>query len=429
MALNVLLSGVVAGTLSTDAHGHPTFQYDRGWLDTPGAYPLSLSLPLLGTRFAHEDVSAFLWGLLPDNEELLQRWGSYFQVSPRNPAALLAHVGEDCAGAVQFVRDDRLIAIQSGIDDAVVNLSDAELSERLSALRKTRGVGMISDEVGQFSLAGAQSKIALMQRADGGWAIPRGRVPTTHILKPPSGDYDGFVENEIFCLRLARHFGLAAAHVEKVTAGTESAISVERYDRVLGQDRWLRVHQEDFCQSLAITPHLKYQSHGGPGPAEIAGVLWKHSSQPQADVDALMRALVFNYLIGGTDAHAKNYSVLFGADGNVRLAPLYDISSALPYPGLQQRKIKMAMKIGSHYRWWDIRLQDWQSTAVSMNLDPSATLHMLATMAARLPGEAHKVNLQLRAEGLGHAVVDRLVQELHLASARLLAKFKVSPDA
>lgn len=424
MALNVLLSGRVAGKLETDAFGNPRFSYSPEWRETADAYPISLSLPLLQPRFDHEKVASVLWGLLPDNENLLQRWGTHFHVSPRNPVALLSHVGEDCAGAVQFVSDDRLADVLGGADDGTIDLADKDVEERLAGLRQTHGVGRHTDEVGHFSLAGAQSKIALMRKHGGGWAIPSGRTPTTHILKPPGGEYDGFVENEIFCLRLARNLGMPAAHAEKITVGAESAICVERYDREQLGGTWHRLHQEDFCQALSVMPHLKYQNQGGPGPADLANVLWEHSSQPRADVETLMKALIFNYLIGGTDAHAKNYSLLFGAGGAIRLAPLYDISSAFPYPSLQKRKIKMAMKIGSHYRWWDIRLEDWQATASSMRLDKVEVLHRLVEMATELPPAASNLLATFEDEGMGHPVLERLVDEIHTSCARLINKFQ-----
>jgi serine/threonine-protein kinase HipA len=367
-----------------------------------------------------------LWGLLPDNENLLQRWGSRFHVSPRNPVALLSHVGEDCAGAVQFVSDDRLEDVLSGRDDQIEALDNEELATRLQRLRQDNGIARTVDDVGQFSLAGAQSKIALLRLDDGSWAIPAGRIPTTHILKPPGGDYEGFVENEMFCLRLARAIGLPAAEVEKISIGTETAICVHRYDRVQIQGDLHRVHQEDFCQALGVMPQIKYQSQGGPGPAQLAKVLWDHSSQPHTDVGTLFQALVFNYLIGGTDAHAKNYSLLFGAGGNVRLAPLYDISSALPYPHLQKRKIKMAMKIGSHYRLWDIRPEDWQATASVIRLDPAQAQLTLEAMCLALPDTAKQVQQQLLGEGIAHPVLDLLVQEIELSCARCMAKLQAA---
>ena len=155
-------------------------------------------------------------------------------------------------------------------------------------------------------------------------------------------------------------------------------------------------------------------------------MLWEHSSKPRADVERLLQALQFNYLIGGTDAHAKNYSLLIGAQGNVRLAPLYDISSALPYAHLQQRKIKMAMKIGSHYRWWDVRLADWEATADGMTLDPQKALSGLFDMATQLPGIARALLAELQAEGMRHPVLERLVDGISASCQRCLRQFEQS---
>lgn len=424
MALTLLLSGRIAGWLEADGDGNPGLRYADAWLDTAGAYPVSLSLPLTQRDFPPQTVSAVLWGLLPDNESLLQRWGSRFHVSPRNPAALLAHVGEDCAGAVQFVNENRLESVLTGAGDRIEPLSDDELADRLRRLRQDNGMARNVDDVGQFSLAGAQSKIALLRQDDGSWAIPAGRIPTTHILKPPGSDYDGFVENEMFCLRLAQALGLPAATVEKIDIGGETAICVSRYDRTRMNGNPVRVHQEDFCQALGVMPQVKYQSQGGPGPADLAGVLWSHSSRPLNDVVTLFQALAFNYLIGGTDAHAKNYSLLFGAGGNVRLAPFYDISSALPYPQLQKRNIKMAMKIGSHYRWWDIRPEDWQATAINLRLEPTWALGALAVMCQLLPDAAQSVQKQLQDEAIIHPVINQLLHEIRLSCQRCLAKLQ-----
>lgn len=425
MTLHVLMHGKPMGQLASDTNGHPRFSYDIRWRDTPGAFPLSISLPLALHAHASDTVAAVTWGLLPDNDNTLRRWATRFHVSPRNPVALLAHVGEDCAGAAQFVSEERLQAVMSGAADGIELLSDTQVAERLAQVRRDVGAGRWLGDIGQFSLAGAQAKIALL-KLDDGWAIPSGRIPTTHILKPPGGDYDGFVENEMFCLRLARAVGLPAAWSERLELGGESAICVERYDRLHTDAGWQRVHQEDFCQALGVMPQVKYQNQGGPGAADLARVLWNHASQPRADVETLFKALIFNYLIGGTDAHAKNYSLLFGNAGSVRLAPLYDISSALPYPQLQKRKLKLAMKIGSHYRWWDIRLDDWRSTAIDMRLDADDALRTLATMCLQLPELAEQQHLQLLGEGIDHPVLASLVEEIHASCLRCLRQFDAS---
>ena len=124
-------------------------------------------------------------------------------------------------------------------------------------------------------------------------------------------------------------------------------IVVERYDRQ--RDGTMRIHQEDMCQALGYHPTAKYQSDGGPAPSDIVKRIRQVSTSATEDVERFILALGFNWLIVGTDAHAKNYSLLI-ADNVIRLAPLYDIASALPYSDVHVRKRKLAMKIGSSYR-------------------------------------------------------------------------------
>lgn len=422
MMLHVLMQGRQMGRLTMDGHGQPQFAYEADWVALPDAFPLSLSLPLHRDTHASATVAAVIWGLLPDNDNTLHGWGARFHVSPRNPVALLAHVGEDCAGAVQFVTSERLSEVLSGDADGIEPLTDEEVASRLAQVRHDVGTGHWLGDIGHFSLAGAQAKIALL-RLDDGWAVPSGRIPTTHILKPPGTDYSGFVENEMFCLRLARAMGMPTAQSDRLALGDETAISVERYDRVRTDAGWARVHQEDFCQALGVMPQIKYQNQGGPGAEALARVLWDNASQPRRDVEMLFRALVFNYLIGGTDAHAKNYSLLFGGSGEVRLAPLYDISSALPYPQLQKRKLKLAMKVGSHYRWWDITLNDWRATATAMRLDVDEALTVIASMCLHLPSIAEQQRDLMVSEGIDHSVLDQLLAEISSSCQRCLRQF------
>ena len=130
MSLHVLMSGQPIGELQSNRHGQPELVYRTDWREATGASPLSLSLPLARSTHPTDVVSAVLWGLLPDNENTLQRWGSRFHVSPRNPVALLAHVGEDCAGAVQFVTEERLQTVLSGESDGIELLTDHEAAKR-----------------------------------------------------------------------------------------------------------------------------------------------------------------------------------------------------------------------------------------------------------------------------------------------------------
>ena len=200
-----------------------------------------------------------------------------FQVSARNVFALISHVGEDCAGAVTFVTPDRLEILRSGADDKVEWLDETAIAKRLQTLREDHAAWRLPRDTGQFSLAGTQPKTALLLQK-GKWGIPSGSIPTTHILKPPTGHFDGHAENEHICLMLARNLGLPVADTKVMRFGKEIAIVIERYDRQFIGNEIVRVHQEDVCQALGILPTRKYQNDGGPTPANVIELLRTYST-------------------------------------------------------------------------------------------------------------------------------------------------------
>ena len=346
--LVALLDGKEVGRVHRDARGRLTFVYEDEWRNAADAYPLSLSMPLGAKEHGRSVIEAFLWGLLPDNERVLDRWAAKFQVSARNAFALISHVGEDCAGAVQFVTPDRLETIRRGKEDKVDWLDESDIAIRLKALREDHAAWRLPRDTGQFSLAGAQPKTALLLK-NGRWGVPSGRLPTTHILKPPTGHFDGHAENEHICLMLARSLRLPAAQSKVMRFKEEIAIVIERYDRQHKGNDIVRVHQEDICQALGTMPTKKYQNEGGPSATNIVELLRNYSTDREDDLDTFVAALGFNWLIAGTDAHAKNFSLLLGAR-RVRLAPLYDVASILPYDEFDMHKVKLAMKIGGEYK-------------------------------------------------------------------------------
>ncbi|MFW6292410.1 MAG: HipA domain-containing protein [Spirochaetota bacterium] len=258
------------------------------------------------------------------------------------------------------------------------------MSKELVALLGDREVGRLTrlpGDAGQFSLAGAQPKTALL--FDGArWGVPSGRLPTTHILKPPSGDLDGHPENEHFCQTLARRVGLAAAHSRILRFREETAIVVERYDRYRAGSSWERVHQEDACQALGVLPQRTYENEGGPGTADLAQLIAEHSSRSAEDGAAFADALAFSWIIAGTDAHAKNYSLLLAGGGQVRLAPLYDLASALPYPELDPQRLKLAMKIGAEYRLRRIGRAESAGAATRLRRDERGLIDRVRELAA-----------------------------------------------
>lgn len=408
--LVALLDGKDAGRVHNDARGRLTFVYSDDWRQAADAYPLSLSMPLAAREHGHSVTAAYLWGLLPDNEQVLARWAAKFQVSARNVFALISHVGEDCAGAVQFVTPDRLYVIRRGTEDKVEWLDEADIAKRLQTLRQDHAAWRLPRDTGQFSLAGAQPKTALLLQNDR-WGIPSGRIPTTHILKPPTGHFDGHAENEHICLGLARSLGLPAAQSKVMRFGEEVAIIIERYDRQYRGNNILRVHQEDACQALGIMPTRKYQNEGGPGPVNIVELLRTYSTDRQTDVDTFAAALGLNWLIAGSDAHAKNFSLLLSGP-HVRFAPLYDVASILPYDEFDLRKVKLAMNVGGEYKLSQIGLRQWQKFAREARIDADKLIETLIAMSKQLPDEANAAQARAREEGLAKAIVERLVTQL-----------------
>jgi serine/threonine-protein kinase HipA len=468
--LLALLDGREVGVVRQE-RGRLSFTYAESWRRAPGAYPLSLSMPLAAVEHPHTAIEPFIWGLLPDNEFVLSRWAKQFHVSPRNAFALISHVGEDCAGAVQLVAPERSDELTKAAPAETAWLTEADVAARLRALQADVSAWRAPRDTGQFSLAGAQPKTALLfdgQR----WGVPSGRTPTTHILKPPTGGFDGHAENEHLCLRLAQALGLPTAHSEVRRFEDVAAIVVERYDRVnmleplekmakmhaenLSKRNFIaaldvesaskmetmraqfrttpvyRVHQEDTCQALRIHPSLKYQNDGGPGPKLIVELIRSHVTEgrqsgkytnvnaPEIDTQTFVSALIFNWLIGGTDAHAKNYSILIGGSV-VRLAPLYDVASIFAYSDIDPRKAKLAMKIGDKYRIHDINFSDWRKLAASIRVDGDALIDRIRGMARELPDRLSEEIKEMSKDGLNHKIIDILAKLLPERAARIAA--------
>ncbi len=414
--LIAILEGREMGRVARGERGRLSFTYAENWRAAADAYPLSISMPLALAEHGHTKIDPFLWGLLPDNERVLDSWGRKFQVSPRNAFGLIANVGEDCAGAVQFVRPERLDAILSQTPPEIEWLDDAAIAERLRALRADHSAWRSPRDTGQFSLAGAQPKTALLLE-NGRWGVPSGRVPTTHILKPPTGEFDGHAENEHFCLELARKLGLPVADSRIMHFQDEIAIVIERYDRVRTAAGLRRVHQEDMCQALGIPPTRKYQNEGGPGIRDIFQLLQTYSTSPVVDNDTFIDSVAFNWLIAGTDAHAKNYALLIGAEARVRLAPLYDLASVLPYADIDIERVTLSMKLGGEYRLRNIRLRNWHKLAEELRLDPDRLIQRASDFARQLVDHVPEISNRMVGEGITHPIIARLSDQLTARAA------------
>lgn len=390
--LRVYQNDRLVGHLLKERSGAIEFRYDRQWLERSRAFPVSLSLPLREEPWRGEPVVAVFENLLPDSDDLRKRVAEKVGAAGADAYSLLAAIGRDCIGALQFIAGD---AAPEGASTLSGEPVDDEAIERLLKSLAQAPLGLSRDDDFRISIAGAQEKTALLW-LDGQWLKPHGTTPTTHLFKPqigklPNGiDLSNSVENEFYCLQLLRHLGLPVNHAEIATFGQTKVLVVERFDRVWSNGRLIRLPQEDCCQALSVPPARKYQSHGGPGIREIAELL-KGADSPADDHRTLLRAQVVFWLIGAADGHAKNFSVFLHPGGGYALTPLYDVLSAQPSLDARQierKKMKLAMSVGNnnHYRIDEIQTRHFFQTGEAAGLPPSLVRGAVEDIAARMEG-------------------------------------------
>ena len=364
--LVVFIEGRPAGEITAADGGRAAvFRYGRDYLAGGRSTPLSLSAPL---GSGEHDVTRWIDGLLPDSVQVRRRWADRAGARSAGAMDLLGTpIGLDCAGAVQFCRpgdEESRSRRSSGLEPQ----GDREVAEWIRRVRRDwsdwSGVGAS----GRFSLAGAQPKCAL--HWDGRrWCVPHGDTPTTHILKPGMGSHTDAEVVEHVCMTAARSLGIDAALTDLARFESERALVVTRFDRVRSGGGLHRRHNEDLCQALGLSPAQKYQLEGGPTPHDVGELLFHEASDSRDARRRFCDALVFNWAIAATDAHAKNYSlVLDGPD--VYLAPLYDVISFLPYASGDPEEISTAMAAGDDRTWRaSSRPSAWAAAAGALRLD------------------------------------------------------------
>ena len=412
--LIVLLQGQVAGVVRPGrASASYVFTYDDGWRDDPSAFPLSLSLPLASQVHDGPRVRYYLRGLLPDAEARLNAIAHQYRVAPDDPFALLAHIGEDCPGAVQFARPERIAELQGEGQGHVDWLDDHEVADLLRELR-TSNQDRPAVHIGQFSLPGALAKVALTWNPrTRRWGRPSGRAATTHIIKPPLAGMRYHNENEHLSLELARQTGFAAAASSILRVEDQTAIAVQRYDRERRGNVIHRLHQEDVSQALGVNPRLKYASEGAPGIEDVVTLLRDQSSNGLEDVHRFIRAVAFNWAVGGTDAHPRNYSVLIGARVSVTLAPLYDLASALLLPTrTEAMELPFAMAVAGRTRLGGITRLAWEEQAKRVRLNPERVLAEIGDLLRRIVEAASEVAAAAVSDGIDEKFAARFASRV-----------------
>ena len=399
--LTVWLFAERIGTLSL-VQGRLSFRYSTEWLVQPQARALSVSLPVQTEPFNDQQTRPFFAGLLPEGQ-LRRLIARRIQVSAQNDYALLDQLGGDCAGAVSLLPPEQA-ALQPQSEPDVQWLSSDEAVALLDLLPDRP---MLAGQDGlRLSLAGAQDKLPVV--VDGERiGLPRHGTPSSHILKPAIRSLEDTVINEGFCMALAEAMHLPTAQAQIRRFGGHLSLLVERYDRTIdAQGRRQRLHQEDFCQALGVNPEMKYQNEGGPSLTQCFDLVRRVTRPSAPQVLRLLDAVLFNALIGNHDAHAKNFSLLYDRP-TPRLAPLYDLLSTAVYPSLTSR---MAMKIGSTYRFSEVQNRHWERFAQEAGLNLAQTRQHILAFARALPATARQLQADPGRDFAGHAIVENIVK-------------------
>lgn len=415
--LEVWLFNERAGSL-TLTEDRLNFQYTPGWLSHPHVKALSCSLPLQTEPFDDHQTRPFFAGLLPEGQ-LRHLIAKQFQVSHQNAFALLDHLGGECAGAVTLLRTEQPSPNEK-TDQDVQWLNNQELVAIIDELPHRP---MLAGKDGlRLSLAGAQDKLPVV--FDGTQiGLPRKGAPSSHILKPAIRNLPDTVINEGFCLALAEAMGLKPAKSQIHSLLGRQFLLVERYDRVVREEGLRRLHQEDFCQALGVVPDMKYQNEGGPDLAQCFDLI-RHATRPSAPhTIAMLDYVIFNALIGNHDAHAKNFSLLY-TDTSAVLAPLYDVLSTAVYSNLTP---KMAMKIGSKYKFSEVQARHWEQFAETVGLSKAQAKKRILTLARSMPTIARELQLDPQRGFAGQSMVEQIVTLLEQRCA-LTVKRLTAPD-
>ncbi|MCZ4093602.1 type II toxin-antitoxin system HipA family toxin [Sinorhizobium psoraleae] len=350
--------------------GEWRLNYKPTWEARRSAFPVSLTMPLRSGSVGADRLLPWLANLLPETH--LTEIGQRLKVSPQDIVGLLGHIGRDTAGAFSIGEPRK-----AGLN--LHPVPDEEGLERI--LNELPAKPFLVGERGvSMSLAGVQEKLPVFVDEKGGISIPVDGTPSTHIIKPDTRQLAGSVENEAFCLALARACGLEAADATIGIAGKRRYLLVKRYDRFTDpQGEIRRLHQEDLCQLTGHFPSQKYE-RSSTGRGVTLKMMFGAVSDLVSPAERLklLDAVIFSVLICNSDSHAKNYSILIGAGGSAKMAPLYDLMCAAVYRQVDQ---SLPQAIAGRFLAPDLRRSDWQALAEEVGLSGASTVKRVEELA------------------------------------------------
>jgi serine/threonine-protein kinase HipA len=428
----VWFEGFHVGDVEVGEDGTLSFAYTQAWRATQGAFPLSVTLTLSDRVYPSEVISPWLANLLPEEDQLTLLTRS-LGLDRADALAILNEIGGDTAGALSFgVPSERAAWTYTPLTTFYDTPDpEAALARHFDDLGERPF--LVGEDGVRLSLAGGQKKTALavidpvghpvlrLPQDGDRLAIPRRGAPSTIILKPDNPHLPGIVENETYCLALARAMGLPAAGATILSAENRKAICVLRFDRRIGRDGGLqRVHQEDFAQANGVPPGRKYERGTLPGPG-LEALLKTGRHLSPADALALLDQLIFNILVANTDAHAKNYSLILPVGAGPRLAPIYDVSTVLAWPRVVQT---FAQSIAGKWRKpGDMAARHWDAVAETVGYRPAdvraRVQELVDAMVAARVGVVETVS---ETAGRGRGYVEQTAELIEQNALRIVGR-------
>ncbi len=394
--LDVYFYGKLVGKL-TEKNSHLNFKY------LPDVTtPISINLPLQENSFSDKETRSFFNNLLPE-EGIRDAVARYKQISSNNPFALLKEIGGECAGAVELYPEG---VSREAETSELKPISTKKISE---VLLNQAQIPLLTGEEIRLSLAGAQQKIALCIIPDDSdnYYLPCGEYISTHIIKPQNPYFEDIIYNENFCMRLAGKIGLPTAHSDIREFNGVKAYIVKRFDREnnsLKLSGLERIHQEDFCQALML-PDKKYQKEGGASIKQCYKLIRNADFVRKADtLITYLQTIVFNFIIGNSDAHGKNFSLLH-KKGKYELSPLYDLVSTQVYETLS---VNMAMSVDGEYNPNHITKQHFLNLAKDLEIKPNVMENIINDLADKILKTVSELKNELQAQDLYSPIIDKI---------------------
>ena len=357
--------GYITGESSMDS----CFSYSQEYLASEYKKAISISIPLQDEAFSAEKTRRFFDGLLPEGF-MRKTIATDMHYSEDDYLSILSFLGRECLGAIRICEEDDVL------DSGYSEISKKQVEELASEGTKKSSEMIIKSHL---SLTGASGKVGLYYDEENEkWYLPYGLAPSTHIVKQSHIRLDGIVANEQLSMMTAGKCGIEIpeSFIINVGKGTDSEVlfATKRYDRIINDTSKMinnlkkpfRLHQEDFAQALGISSYDKYEKGDEGYASEMFRLIRDNISNPLSEQLKLYRRIVFNYVIGNTDAHIKNYSLLYNQSlSEISLAPAYDIVSTIIYEGATR---EMSFGIGGIRDINKINEENFRTMASQINL-------------------------------------------------------------